>query len=64
MNYNQPDNDKSNESPYSNYVVSDVYECDFSAFSDPGEYVISVEGVGCSFPFRIDADAYQEAFYS
>ena len=62
--YNHADNNRSNETPYSNYVVSDVYECDFSAFSDPGEYIVSVEGMGCSFPFRIDADAYQEAFYA
>ncbi|HYW96478.1 MAG TPA: glycoside hydrolase family 9 protein, partial [Bacteroidales bacterium] len=62
--YDQADNNRGNETPYSNYVVSNVYECDFSGFSDPGEYVIAVEGVGCSFPFRIDADAYQEAFYN
>ncbi len=62
--FNQPDNNRSNETPFGNYVVSDVYQCDFSDFSDPGEYMVSVEGVGCSFPFRIDADAYQEAFYA
>ncbi len=62
--YDQPDNDRSNESPHSNFVASNVYECDFSAFSDPGEYIVVVKGVGCSFPFRIAEDVYQEAFYA
>jgi len=43
--------------------MSDVWECDFSEFSIPGEYVISVEGIGTSFPFKIDQDIYREAYY-
>jgi hypothetical protein len=62
-NYNEEDNDRSNESPYDNYVVSNVYECDFSSFVTEGEYILVVEGVGSSYPFRIHTDAYHEAFY-
>lgn len=62
-NYNEEDNSRSNESPYDNYVVSNVYECDFSSFSTEGEYILAVEGVGSSYPFRIHNDAYHEAFY-
>lgn len=62
-NYNEQDNTRSNESPYDNYVVSNVYECDFSSLVTEGEYVLVVEGLGSSYPFRIHDDAYQEAFY-
>ncbi|UYZ64785.1 glycoside hydrolase family 9 protein [Hymenobacter weizhouensis] len=51
------------QSPNGNLLGAEVYECDFSGFRTPGEYVVSVEGVGCSFPFRIAADAYWEPFY-
>ena len=40
-----------------------MYECDFSAFTTPGEYVLAVDGVGCSYPFRVGPDIYQEPFY-
>ncbi len=46
------------------YYNSDVWECDFSSFSQPGEYRVVVEGIGCSFPFSIDNDAYHDAFYT
>ena len=48
--------------PSGSFLNADVCECDFSGFETPGEYVVSVEGVGCSFPFRIDEDVYREAF--
>lgn len=32
-----------------------VLEADFSAFNDEGEYRLQVDGLGGSFPFRIDA---------
>lgn len=31
-----------------------VYEADFSALTEPGEYLLSVTGMGSSMPFRID----------
>jgi len=61
--YTEKDNNRSNETPNSNYVVSNVYECDFSAVTEEGEYILAVEGVGASYPFRIHADAYHEPFY-
>ena len=45
-----------------NFLGAEVWQCDFGAFARPGRYVIAVEGVGCSFPFRIDPDVYREAF--
>ncbi len=47
-----------------NYTRADVWECDFSNFQTPGDYVLSVAGMGCSFPFKIDENIYQEAFYT
>jgi len=46
-----------------NVYGSDVWEADFSAFSTPGAYRLVVEGVGCSFPFKLDENAYREAYY-
>ncbi len=46
-----------------NVYGSDVWEVDFSAFTTPGEYRLVVEGVGCSFPFRLDENVYREAYY-
>ncbi|MBI3832044.1 MAG: glycoside hydrolase family 9 protein [Planctomycetes bacterium] len=45
-----------------NFTEADVWQCDFSAFKDPGEYRVAVEGIGCSFPFAIDADVYRKAY--
>lgn len=53
---------KSDSPPYGNFLGADVWECDFSAFNKPGQYVVSVEGIGCSWPFRIDPDIYRTAF--
>ncbi|MCK5135448.1 MAG: carbohydrate-binding protein [Bacteroidales bacterium] len=46
----------------------DVWECDFSDIGNtvyvaPGEYRIAVEGIGCSFPFRIDKEVYTDLAY-
>lgn len=46
-----------------NYTRADVWECDFTAFDQPGEYRLVVEGIGASFPFRVAADPYRELFY-
>jgi hypothetical protein len=37
-----------------------VYDLDFSSVTSPGSYVVSVPGVGTSYPFRIGADVYNE----
>lgn len=48
--------------PFGNFLKADVWECDFSSFTTPGTYVVSVDGVGCSWPFQINADVYRQAF--
>ncbi len=51
------------EDPYNrNYNGTDVYEMDFASLSRPGLYRVSVPGVGCSYPFRIDQDVWRDAF--
>src|SRR5260221_33783 len=37
-----------------------VYEADFSSFTAPGTYRITVPGMGSSLPFRIDAGVAME----
>jgi len=50
------------ETPNGSFLCAEVWQCDFASFSTPGTYVVAVDGVGCSFPFRIEADVYREAF--
>jgi endoglucanase len=45
------------------FAMADVWECDFSSFSTPGIYVVAVEGMGTSYPFKLDQDIYREAYY-
>ena len=52
------------ETPSANFSASDVYECNFSAFKEPGNYKMVVEGIGSSFPFRITDDLYRDVFYT
>jgi MYXO-CTERM domain-containing protein len=53
---------QASDTPNANFEGADVADCDFTAFSTPGEYVLAVDGVGSSFPFRIDDDAFRPAF--
>lgn len=53
---------KADSPPNGNFLGADVWECDFSEFTTPGRYVLAVDGIGCSWPFRIDADVYRPAF--
>jgi endoglucanase len=53
-----------NDTPDQNFLGADVYECDFSEFNAPGEYVMAVDGIGCSFSFRIERDIYRHPFYT
>jgi len=41
---------------------SAVYRMDFSAFSKPGEYCVSIPGIGRSAPIRIAADVWEQPF--
>jgi hypothetical protein len=58
----QPETGQAHETPHGNYQNADTLECDFSEFRAPGQYVLAVQGIGCSFPFRIEADVYRPAF--
>lgn len=49
--------------PGGNFLGADVWECDFSAFTTPGTYTLTVEGIGSSWPFKIDDAIYREPFY-
>jgi endoglucanase len=46
-----------------NFSLSDVYECDFSSYTTAGTYVVEVEDIGASFPFKIDDNVYYEPLY-
>ncbi|RPI18758.1 MAG: hypothetical protein EHM61_28675, partial [Acidobacteria bacterium] len=59
----QRETGQSTDTPGGNFTNADVWECDFSAFRKPGEYVLTVQGIGCSFPFEIGSQVYREAFY-
>jgi hypothetical protein len=59
----QPETGHLNDAPpHGNFLGADVAECDFSAFSRPGTYVLSVDGVGRSFPFEIHEDVYRPVY--
>jgi endoglucanase len=45
-----------------NMTKADIFELDFSGFSQQGIYRVSVHGVGCSYPFEISDDAWKNAF--
>ena len=51
------------EDPYKrNYSLVDVHLMDFSDLARAGTYRVSVEGIGCSYPFEIGNDVYRRAF--
>lgn len=52
------------DTPQQNLLGADVADCDFSSFATPGEYVLRVDGVGHSFPFRLEPDALRRPFYA
>ena len=58
----QVETGQAGDTPNANFLGAEVYECNFSAFTQPGQYVVAVDGIGCSFPFRIASDIYREAF--
>ncbi len=44
------------------YNGTNVYRMDFPELAEPGTYRVYVEGVGCSYPFRIAPDVWTDAF--
>jgi hypothetical protein len=59
-----PDCAYPDHAPFGSYTGADVWLIDFSDFNTPGDYRIAVDGIGCSYPFRLHADVYREAFYT
>ena len=52
-----------NEDAYKrNFNLTDVYEMDFTNFNQPGRYKVYVENIGCSYPFIIDKQIWNNAF--
>lgn len=45
-----------------NFVKADVYRMDFPTVSKPGTYRVVVDGIGCSYDFRIANDVWDQAF--
>lgn len=45
-----------------NWNDTDVLQADFSQLNMPGTYRLYVDGVGCSYPFRIGRDVWEKAF--
>lgn len=44
------------------FTGSDIWECDFSDFTGSGEFRLVIEGIGCSAPFTIGFNRFEEAF--
>jgi len=44
-----------------NHSKTDTYALDFSEFDTPGRYRVYVEGIGCSYPFDIARDSWEQA---
>ncbi len=63
-NKNNIETQQPNNTPNKNFLGADVYECDFSGFNVQGEYILAVDGIGSSFPFKIEKDIYRLPFYT
>lgn len=46
------------------YTLTEVHRLDFSEVTQPGEYRLCVEGIGCSFDFKIAEDTWADAFFA
>jgi len=63
MARDQKETHQVHNTPDGNFLGADVWECDFSDFNTPGSYVLMVEGIGSSWPFRIADDIYWEPYF-
>ncbi len=59
----QAETGQNDDTPNANFLGADVWECDFSEFTKPGNYVLQVQGIGSSWPFRIANNIYHDPFY-
>ncbi len=55
--------DRTEDAYKKNYSGTDVYIMDFSKVCTPGMYRVSVEGIGCSYPFEIGERVWRRAFF-
>ncbi len=55
---------QSKDTPNSNFIGADVYDCDFSDIATSGTYVLVVENIGSSYPFKIGSDPVWDAYYN
>src|SRR5690606_24477809 len=46
-----------------NFNGTNVYQMAFDQLDREGEYVVVVDGIGRSYPFRVSRDAWRDAFY-
>ncbi|MFA9389624.1 MAG: Ig-like domain-containing protein [Prolixibacteraceae bacterium] len=53
-----------NDTPNRNFLGAEVYECDFTDVTSSGNYILVVDGIGCSYPFKIGEDPIWEAYYN
>jgi len=60
---NNPETAQTKDTPGSNFLGAEVYDCDFSDVTTDGFYQLVVEDMGCSYPFKIGTDALWEAYY-
>lgn len=59
-----PETGQDKDTPGKNFLGAEVYECDFSDLSEEGTYILSVTGIGSSWPFRIGQDPVLDAYYN
>lgn len=45
-----------------NFTNADVWECNFTGFTTPGQYYVAVDNMGRSHPFAIEEGAYRNAY--
>lgn len=46
-----------------NLTRASLWQCDFSSLTTPGEYIVSIDSLGCSYPFEISNDILREPFW-
>ncbi len=46
------------------YTLTEIHRLDFSDFDDSGRYRLCVETVGCSRPFPVNEQVWQDSFYT
>ena len=61
--FDNPETDQPKDTPNKNFIGADVYECNFSDIKQEGNYILVVDGIGSSYPFKIGRDAILDAYY-